>query len=280
PPGSLPVVSVSRKSSFMNYEDTGLNVFCHSGMQLQLHPSLFTILTMNRNTVSAVVSVYNEAGRVEGVLEALLASRRFEEIIVVDDGSTDNTQQSVEQYPVQYIRHPENLGKGRAMDAGVQAAHGDIIFFTDADVTGFTPEVIDRILKPVLTGVSDMHIGMTYRRIYAFRFLFYIIPLLSGVRALKRTVWEQVPASYKEHFKIETALNFYARRFGRGYSFAVIEELGQVVKENKYGLLRGALLRIKMDVNIVATMIELLVRESLFVSRKERAKVQEPVQLD
>lgn len=87
-------------------------------------------------SVSIVVPVYNRAGEIGSCLEALLAlhypaARR--EIIVVDDGSTDDTAAVVSRYPVKLLRLPQNRGQSAARNAGVRAAGGEIIAFIDSD---------------------------------------------------------------------------------------------------------------------------------------------------
>jgi glycosyltransferase involved in cell wall biosynthesis len=175
----------------------------------------------------------------------------------VDDGSTDGTADVAAMFGV-LILSQENQGKGRAMDLGVKASRADVIFFCDADVRGITPQIIQEILDPVLSGQADMMVGACYRRIYFIRSLFWIIPLLSGERAVTRELWDQVPADYKDRFMIETALNFYARHHGRGFQFKVFNDMEHTVKEKKYGFWAGFGSRLKMFWEIVSAQVSLL----------------------
>lgn len=109
--------------------------------------------------ISIVIPAYNEAPRIVGVLDTVTALPSPAEVIVVDDGSTDDTRAVAGRYPVQVIRLPRNAGKGAAMAAGVLAAHGQTIAFLDADLRGLRPVHVWRLTHPVDAGWSSMVVG-------------------------------------------------------------------------------------------------------------------------
>jgi dolichyl-phosphate beta-glucosyltransferase len=116
--------------------------------------------------LSIVVPVYNETARLAPTLERLraYAEARPEtcEVLVVDDGSTDNSGQLVEEIcggspAVRLLRNAVNSGKGFAVRTGVLQARGDYVLFSDADLS--TPiEEAERLLEP-LQGGYDVAIG-------------------------------------------------------------------------------------------------------------------------
>jgi glycosyltransferase involved in cell wall biosynthesis len=89
--------------------------------------------------VSIVLPAYNEANAIERVIreirEAMKDTPYSHEILVVDDGSEDNTVELAEGLGVRVIRHPENRGSGASRRTGIRSALGEWIVMTDADGT-------------------------------------------------------------------------------------------------------------------------------------------------
>ena len=87
-------------------------------------------------TVSAVITTYNYAQFIPAALESVLnQTRRPDEIVVVDDGSTDETEALVAGYAARGVRyvHKENGGAGSARNRGLRETTGDLVLFLDAD---------------------------------------------------------------------------------------------------------------------------------------------------
>jgi glycosyltransferase involved in cell wall biosynthesis len=202
--------------------------------------------------ISAIVPAYNEAARIAPVLEVLVSYPGFTEVLVVDDGSTDGTGEVAAARGARVVKSPKKSGKGAAMQRGVDAAAGEVLFFCDADIVGLTHETIEEILDPVRGGETEMFIGMIDRRIYDAPFIIRFVPLLGGIRALSRALWKRTPRRFKQGFEIETALNYYADHPGRP-QHKVFPGLSQTVKEKKYGVLRGTYWRWRMVLDILAT---------------------------
>src|SRR3990167_7556109 len=101
---------------------------------------------MNFLTVSIIIPAYNAGKYIKGVLENLfLQTYRNIEIIVVDDGSTDNTEQIVKAYQNRGVRYiyQQNKGVAGARNAGIKEAKGELIAFLDAD-DFYLPEKIEK----------------------------------------------------------------------------------------------------------------------------------------
>lgn len=113
---------------------------------------------MNNKRVSVIIPAYNEEERIEDTLKALVGIRGIDEIIVVDDCSTDNTPLVVSNFDVRLIQMAKNSGKGAALERGLQEAQGEIIGFLDADL-GCSAADIVFLLEPVVQGFFDMTIA-------------------------------------------------------------------------------------------------------------------------
>jgi glycosyltransferase involved in cell wall biosynthesis len=109
-----------------------------------------------RYAVTVLLPAYNEAPAIERVLEETVSALGDElsyEIIVVDDGSTDDTSQRAEEFatgcwrcPIRVIHCPENRGAGAARKVGIRAARGEVIVMMDADGS-YPAESIPRLLR-------------------------------------------------------------------------------------------------------------------------------------
>ncbi|HXH20226.1 MAG TPA: glycosyltransferase family 2 protein [Chitinophagales bacterium] len=150
------------------------------------NPFLHTVLVGKRmkfQKISILVPVYNEKNTVTQVLEAIAAVKLLhdieKEIIVVDDGSKDNTVEIVKKFiadnPGVNIRlheHGVNQGKGAALHTGIRQASGDLIIVQDADLE-YDPEEFNILLKPMLDGRADVVYGSRFMGGNAHRILFF-----------------------------------------------------------------------------------------------------------
>ncbi|OPX31655.1 hypothetical protein B1H10_08505 [candidate division KSB1 bacterium 4484_188] len=116
--------------------------------------------------VTAIVSAYNEERTIEDVIIRLLSCYLVDELIVVNDGSTDKSGQIISKlqksYSFKYIEFPQNLGKSYTMATGVETAQGEVIVFVDADIIGLKCSHIHKMLYPLLNREADMVIGQPY----------------------------------------------------------------------------------------------------------------------
>jgi glycosyltransferase involved in cell wall biosynthesis len=110
--------------------------------------------------------VYNEKQTIQTILQRVQDVGLANEIIVVDDGSTDGTRQILndlqDQFPgMNLILHEENKGKGAAVQTGIQAANMDFVIIQDADLE-YDPREYQNLLNPILEGNAEVVYGSRF----------------------------------------------------------------------------------------------------------------------
>ena len=111
-------------------------------------------------TVVALVPAKDSSDTVADTVAALLGLEAVDEVVVVDDGSTDDTADVALSAGARVLRLPRNVGKGGAVASGVAATpEAEVYLLVDADV-GSTAAVTDRLLAPVLGGQADLAVAV------------------------------------------------------------------------------------------------------------------------
>lgn len=188
---------------------------------------------MLENKVSVIIPAYNEELYIKNTIIAVLNwSLKVDEIIVVDDGSSDETNRIIDKLKnqnntVKLVKLQNNLGKGKALVEGIKKAKGNILMFLDADL-GKSAIYAEKLLFPVLSEESDMTVailpkakkkaGIGLVKILARKGIFFltgsiIFAPLSGQRAIKKEIVEQLPI-FADGFGIEVGLTIDVLRKG------------------------------------------------------------------
>jgi glycosyltransferase involved in cell wall biosynthesis len=137
------------------------------------------------NGVSCIVPAYNEGLRIAAVLTILTEHPLIDEIIVVDDGSTDDTAAIADAFgEVLMIWKWPNAGKTRALAAGIEAARCKHLLFIDADLQGLRSADLTALIQPVLDGKADIAISLRRNSPALWRWIG--IDYISGERMLHR----------------------------------------------------------------------------------------------
>ncbi|HEV7397389.1 MAG TPA: glycosyltransferase family 2 protein [Pyrinomonadaceae bacterium] len=131
----------------------------------------------NQRCLSVVVPSFNERNTLPLVVAKLLAVPQLLEIIIVDDCSTDGSDQIAkelaEAHPeVRYARHQKNSGKTEALKTGLKMTSGSIVIIQDADLE-YDPEEIPQVIQPILDGHADVVYGSRFLVRKASRVLYF-----------------------------------------------------------------------------------------------------------
>jgi len=219
--------------------------------------------------ITAIVPAYNEEKNIGRVLKVLLKSFLLDEVIVVDDGSRDKTAEVSQKLGAKVIKLSKNKGKGMAMREGLKATQSELVVFFDADLLGLESDHISLLVKPILENKAEMVVGIRERGKWKGKiaqFFIKIDPLLAigGERAMRRFVFESLPQKFIKGFVVETALNYYCLKKKLKVFYVDLKGLDIVIKERKWGFLKGFLNRLKMIWQLLKIRIIILFSQKEF----------------
>jgi glycosyltransferase involved in cell wall biosynthesis len=189
--------------------------------------------TDQNTSLSIVIPAKNEAENLKGFLPRLLAVVANAEVIVVNDGSTDDTLSICEQHGVTVVTHPYSKGNGAAIKTGAKIAKGEVIVFLDGDGQ-HKPEDIPQLLEKLATGY-DMVVGARDKQSQADSFRAIangvynwlssaitghkILDLTSGFRAVKADKFKEFLYLLPNGFSYPTTstMAFFRAGYSVGY---------------------------------------------------------------
>ncbi len=197
--------------------------------------------------ISIIIPAYNESKTIGEVLSVVILCRLIDEIIVVSDGSTDDTVKIARQFKgVKVVELKENRGKGGAMKAGLDHAGNEVILFLDADLIGLTEAHITALIEPILRKEAVMSLGLFEKGRVATDLAQKVAPYLTGQRALHRDLLSHISDLDLSRFGVEVALHRYVEEHDLPVALVNLTDLSHLMKEEKLGLWRGLAARGKM----------------------------------
>jgi hypothetical protein len=176
--GSQTVFMIGRGPGFMGL----VSRIVHLPSRMTDNP-----IVSSRPRVSCIICAFNEAPRIGAVLAVASAHPLLDEVIVVDDGSTDGTAEVVRRFPsVRLITSPSNQGKSAAMAKGIDAAHNEWLMLLDADLKGLAPGHITALAAPVLSGAAAVSMSLRENSLLVFRAIG--LDFVSGERVVSKAL--------------------------------------------------------------------------------------------
>jgi glycosyltransferase involved in cell wall biosynthesis len=138
---------------------------------------------MTSKTLSIIIPAYNEGNTIHHILNKVKSVKLIDgyekELILINDCSTDHTEESIQSYieenkslNIVYFKHEINKGKGAAIHTGIKQASGDYIIIQDADLE-YDPNEYNILLQPIVDGFADVVYGSRFMGGNPHRILFF-----------------------------------------------------------------------------------------------------------
>ena len=248
--GSLPPSLVA---SYGGHDrGVGMTVWFHSLSPLT-QPHMSEII---RPKITAIIPAYNEEQTVAAVVRIAHQSDLIDDVLVVSDGSTDNTVDVARAAGARILALSKNHGKGAAMRLGVLDTNAPIILFLDADLLGLTVDHLEKLILPVVTGARVMNVGQRDRGDFINTWVKRLpLPLISGERAVRRDIFLEIPEEYIQGFMVENALNYKCRVKKFRYGSVLMPGLSIRRKYQKVGWKIGLKQYVRMTFQIIKAIL-------------------------
>ena len=192
--------------------------------------------------ISAIICAYNEEETIKNVVTTV-SDYFFDEVIVINDGSTDKTDEIVRGllnlHNHKYISLSENKGKGYAMATGINNSIGEIITFIDADLVNLTEEHFSQLMTPIFNQEADMVLGQPSETLINYS----VNPFKSftGQRSvLKEDVFPIVDKMKHSKFGVETLINLYFQSLGKRIKYVMLTGLVHPTKFQKTSAIKAS----------------------------------------
>ncbi len=182
-----------------------------------------------KSLISAILPTFNEENNVKAVIEVLLSTEILDEIVLVDDGSTDRTLSVLNEAAgrdarVRVVQHEKNRGKGQAVFSGWAATTAPYIVLLDADLKNLTPGHVCALVAPVLEHKADMTIGLFWGGHLSTDLSHWVTPFLTGQRCVRSDIMKFISRDAATGYGFEVALTVAARQ--QGYRKRVVRLKG------------------------------------------------------
>ena len=201
--------------------------------------------------LSCIIPAYNEAERIGAVLDVVTRHPLIDEIIVVDDGSADNTACIAMEFDsVHVIVKAANRGKSSAVCDGIRASCGSMLLLLDADLVGLSADQLTNLIAPVMEGLADFSISLRGNALPPWKWLG--LDYVSGERVLHREMFagrlEEIEAL--PGFGLEVYINKLLTTRGSRIKVVRWDGVQSPYKCIKYGFWIGATAEVRMLRNI------------------------------
>lgn len=201
-------------------------------------------------TYDVVIPALNEAETIREVIVAAKQARGAKRVVVIDDHSTDDTAARAREAGAEVITSRGKASKAEALATGVAATDAAVLVFFDADILHARPEHFDSLAEPVIDGRFDMCCGIVDYGSLRNR-VFMRLPPITGLRAVRRSVFERIPREKLNGFQIEIMINEVIARNRLPTAIRVLHGADHRSKIDKLGRLNGLKAHISMTIELL-----------------------------
>jgi glycosyltransferase involved in cell wall biosynthesis len=168
---------------------------------------------------TCIIPLFNEEERILWVLRTLITIKYFDQIILVNDGSSDKSKKVIEEFlknnnsdRVQLVSYEENRWKAAAVHEWLKQARGSYVFLCDADLQHIDPEEIITMIKSVYAH-EDINMGILRRSAVAWHIKFlYKELILSWQRVLRTDDLHEIFKDKIDRYQLEMAINLFMEK--------------------------------------------------------------------
>ena len=205
-------------------------------------------------TLSCLIPAYNEGPRIAQVLAAVANHPLIDEVIVIDDGSNDDTGEIAHSFGVRVLSQTPNGGKTRAVVAGITAARGSHLLLLDADLLGLSSEMLTALIEPVRTGQAQATISLRGNAPAVWRLIG--LDYISGERVLPRDILAEQIETMTDlpRFGLEVFMNRLWLREQLRLRVIRWPDVASPMKHSKRGWRAGLRADMRMMADIFATI--------------------------
>jgi glycosyltransferase involved in cell wall biosynthesis len=221
---------------------------------------------MQNYKVSVILPAYNEAATIGDLISRIKDLYPDFEIIVINDGSTDNTSEAAENAGAHLYNHPYNIGNGAAIKSGIRVASGDVLVFMDADgqhdpadIAGLLKYMPDYDMVVGARSIKDQaSVGRAignklYNWLASYVAKFYVQDLTSGFRAIKSKIAKSFLYLLPNTYSYPTTLTLSVLRSGWSLKYIPIKTRARSAGKSSIRLIRDGV-RFFMIITKICTL--------------------------
>jgi glycosyltransferase involved in cell wall biosynthesis len=216
---------------------------------------LFSRYSFGMKKISCLICAYNEGPRIGKVLEVATNHPLIDEVLVVDDGSTDNTAKVLRSFKnAKLIFMGKNQGKTKALLTGLSSAKNSWVLLLDADLKGLNASAVTELLTPVLEEKVDVSMSIRANSLAVMKWMG--LDFVSGERVFDKTILSGHEKELQKlpRFGFEVFLNSLFIQKKLRLAAVSWPHVSHARKSEKMGWFKGQMEDLKMILNIFKTI--------------------------